>query len=100
MLIANKRWPCYFSVSDTTGEKPCEEFFTATETVDHMRFDNIGVVQNAHGKSPDSLKHFIAEIDRLSQAGSWNKRQIVELFGQMIPDFGHIETGRHLDQKM
>lgn len=100
MLIANKRWPCYFSVSDTTGEKPCEEFFTATETVDHMRFANIGVVQNAHGKSPDSLKHFIAEVDRLSQAGSWSKRQIVELFGQMIPDFGHIETGKHLDQKM
>jgi len=100
VLIANNRWPCYFSTSDTTGEKPCEEFFTATETVDRTRFNNIGVVKNTHGKSAEVLKHFISEIDQLAQSGTWNKRNIVDLFEQMIPDFGHLETGKYLDQKM
>ena len=27
-LIAKKRWPCYFFMSDTTGEKDFEEFYT------------------------------------------------------------------------
>ena len=30
-LIDNKKWPCYFFNSDTTGEKDFEEFFTDSD---------------------------------------------------------------------
>jgi len=33
-------------------------------------------------------------------AGSWERSQIVELFFEMIPDFGYIEKGKFLDGKM
>ena len=32
-LIAQKKWPCYFFESDTTGEKDFEEFFTDKEDI-------------------------------------------------------------------
>ncbi len=31
---------------------------------------------------------------------SWTKDEIVQLFFDMIPDFGHKETGKYLDSKM
>jgi FlaA1/EpsC-like NDP-sugar epimerase len=99
-LIGQKKWPCYFTDSDTTGEKPCEEFFTATEEVDRERFCNVGVVQNSHAQSDALLTNFIDTINRLRHEAHWNKEQIVALFEEMIPEFKHMETGKYLDQKM
>ena len=31
---------------------------------------------------------------------SWTKQMIVDLFHDMIPNFGHKETGKYLDSKM
>ena len=99
-LISNRRWPCFFSNSDTTGEKPCEEFYTEKEAVDRERFQNIGVVQNTHQKPLDALRHFTDEIGAMKSSGSWTKQQLIDLFESMIPEFGHLETGKYLDQKM
>ena len=38
-------WPCFFSKSDTTGEKSFEEFFTISEEIDNNSFKNIGIVK-------------------------------------------------------
>jgi len=32
--------------------------------------------------------------------GSWGKKEIVDLFNQMIPNFNHRDTGKYLDAKM
>ncbi|MDF1877759.1 UDP-N-acetylglucosamine 4,6-dehydratase, partial [Sulfurimonas sp. SAG-AH-194-L11] len=40
------KWPCLFTVSDTTGEKDFEEFFTENETLDMDRFQNLGIIKN------------------------------------------------------
>jgi len=54
--LPDKRiWPCLFTVSDTTGEKESEEFFTEEELLDMNRFKNIGVIQ----KSLDSDELFL-----------------------------------------
>ena len=99
-LISQNQWPCFFSTSDTTGEKQCEEFHTATENVDKSRFENIGVVRNSHEKPAEHLGQFIDEVSRLRHSGNWGKQELVDLFHGMIPEFGHLETGRYLDQKM
>ena len=44
--IANSRWPCLFTKSDTTGEKDFEEFFTDNETLDMERFIGLGIIKN------------------------------------------------------
>lgn len=99
-LIASKRWPCYFFKSDTTGEKDFEEFFTDQEDLDMGRFDSVGVIRNAAHFDPAQLDAFMKNIQNLCSQPFWSKSELVKLFHDMIPDFGHKETGKYLDQRM
>jgi len=99
-LPQEKKWPCLFTVSDTTGEKDYEEFFTDAETLDMDRFENLGVIKNELNFQNDKLELFSNVISELKKNKKWNKENIVELFHSMIPDFGHKETGKYLDSKM
>ncbi len=99
-LPAEGKWPCLFTSSDTTGEKDFEEFFTDKETLDMARFENLGVIKNEPVYQQDLLNLFEVTIADYKNAKTWSKGQIVELFHQMIPDFGHKETGKYLDSKM
>lgn len=99
-LPAEGKWPCLFTSSDTTGEKDFEEFFTDNETLDMARFENLGVIKNEPLYQQELLTLFEQQIASYKQKKSWTKEQIVELFHQMIPDFGHKETGKYLDSKM
>jgi len=94
------KWPCLFTKSDTTGEKDFEEFFTSNETLDMDRFKNLGVIKNELNEDTAKIQLFESTINNLKQNGAWGKQEIVELFNQMIPDFGHKETGKYLDAKM
>ncbi|QZN91411.1 UDP-N-acetylglucosamine 4,6-dehydratase [Idiomarina abyssalis] len=94
------KWPCLFTSSDTTGEKDFEEFFTDNEVLDMERFSNIGVIKNDAVYDEKLLEHFAGKIHELRRAKSWSKEDIVKLFHQMIPAFGHKETGKYLDSKM
>lgn len=99
-LIAERKWPCYFFKSDTTGEKDFEEFFTDDEDVDLGRFDGIGVIRNEARFDPNLLDTFAAGIERLRTSGRWSKPAILDLFFTLIPSFEHMETGKYLDQRM
>lgn len=99
-LPQEKKWPCLFTVSDTTGEKDFEEFFTSNEVLDMTKFENLGIIKNELQFNHDKLNNFTAVISKYKSDKKWSKEQIVELFHQMIPDFGHKETGKYLDAKM
>ncbi|WP_205943325.1 UDP-N-acetylglucosamine 4,6-dehydratase [Pedobacter frigoris] len=99
-LPQQKKWPCLFTTSDTTGEKDFEEFFTDNETLDMDRFENLGVIKNESGFDQYKLEYFSDAITKLKSNRSWTKDDIVDLFHKMIPDFGHKETGKYLDAKM
>ncbi|NOT86427.1 MAG: UDP-N-acetylglucosamine 4,6-dehydratase [Methylococcaceae bacterium] len=99
-LIPQKKWPCYFFASDTTGEKDFEEFFTDNEVLDRDKFQSLGVIKNTPDFNEGALNEFTATIDQLKASKTWTKEQIVELFFKMIPDFGHKETGKYLDNRM
>lgn len=99
-LISNKQWPCYFFASDTTGEKDFEEFYTGSESVDWDRFSGIGVVKNDQPVNAAGLEAFECRIKQLKSARQWTRQDLVELFHQIVPDFGHKETGRFLDNRM
>ncbi|MGY4383098.1 FlaA1/EpsC-like NDP-sugar epimerase [Pedobacter sp. UYP24] len=94
------KWPCLFTSSDTTGEKDFEEFFTEDEILDMDRFENLGVIKNDSTYDQEKLDYFTDAIATLKQDKSWSKENIVKLFHDMIPDFGHKETGKYLDAKM
>jgi FlaA1/EpsC-like NDP-sugar epimerase len=93
-------WPCLFTASDTTGEKDFEEFFTDNELLDLNRFQNLGIVKNEAIFDLQLIEHFTNTIQNFKQTGKWTKEQLVDLFFEMIPNFGYIEKGKYLDEKM
>ena len=99
-LPTEGKWPCLFTSSDTTGEKDFEEFFTDKETLDMKRFDNLGIIKNEPLFSDIKLNNFEKTIRDFKKELVWNKEDIVKEFFEMIPDFGHKETGKYLDGKM
>ncbi len=99
-LIANKRWPCYFFKSDTTGEKDFEEFFTDDEDLDRERFDTVGIIRNKPNFDKTKLDDFTYGIQALREKGTWKKDDIVKLYFGLLPEFAHKETGKYLDQRM
>jgi len=94
------KWPVYFFKSDTTGEKDFEEFYTGDEVIDWDRFENLGVIKNEATFDNEKLGYFTYKIDKMRKKGSWDKKELVDLFNFMIPNFNHKETGKYLDNRM
>ena len=94
------KWPCLFTNSDTTGEKDFEEFFTDQEVLDMARFGNLGIIKSDAEFDELLLAKFEERIAAMKRELSWTKEELVDLFYQMIPGFGHKETGKYLDSKM
>lgn len=99
-LPDQKKWPCYFTASDTTGEKDFEEFYTVEEVLDLNRFENLGIIKNELNYSDDLLNEFSDTILACRKLGVWDKQLIVDLFNKLIPNFDHKEIGKYLDAKM
>jgi len=94
------KWACYFSSSDTTGEKDFEEFFTQNEKLDMQRFKNFGIIKNEAIFNETLLKNFEENINSFKCRLSWEKTNIMQEFMKLIPDFSHKERGKYLDSKM
>jgi len=99
-LIPNKIWPCYFFKSDTTGEKDFEEFFTDKEEINMDKFKEIGVIKNSLLSNPKDISLFKKELKKLEERKSLERKEIVNLFSELLPEFNHIEKGKFLDEKM
>ena len=99
-LSEQGKWPCLFTGSDTTGENDFEEFFTESETLDLQRFNSLGIIKNDAVFNTDLLSEFEDTIRSMQASLAWDKKDIIELFFKMIPDFAHKETGKYLDEKM
>lgn len=100
-LIASRRWPCYFFASDTSGEKPFEEFYGPGDAVDWDRFSDIGVIAR---EAPDAVVHARVEtfLDGIAalRARRWSKSDLAALIAVACPELAHVETGRNLDSRM
>jgi FlaA1/EpsC-like NDP-sugar epimerase len=94
------KWPCFFTKSDTTGEKDFEEFYTDKETLDMDRFENLGVIKNDPEYNENQLNNFENAIDQFKSNMSWDKKSIVHEFFKIIPKFGYHDSGKYLDGKM
>jgi len=64
------------------------------------RFSSVGVIKNEPVFEEDKLLYFEKRIKEIKNSIAWSREEIVELFHKMIPNFGHKETGKFLDQRM
>ena len=93
-------WPCFFTNSDTSGEKDFEEFYTETEELDLNKFKNLGIIKNKLNYDTQKLNLFESTIQEFKTNLKWDREGLKKLFTFMIPDFAHKETGKFLDSKM
>lgn len=93
-------WPIYFFESDTSGEKPFEEFHTAGEVLDLEKFVNLGIVKNAKRRPLLEIDAIFDELRRVFAEPAVTKADVIHVLKEYLPNFAHIETGKGLDQKM
>ena len=92
------RYPIYFFKTDTSGEKMYEEFFTEEEDYEINMYDSLGFIKTPEIKI--SFEDVESDFENLFKNSNSNKSDIVTIIKKYVPDFMHIETGKHLDQKM
>ena len=93
-----KKYPIYFFKTDTSGEKTYEEFFTEEENYDINTYDSLGFINTSEIKI--SFEDVKADFEGVFSNPNSDKSDIVTIIKKYVPDFMHIETGKHLDQKM
>ncbi|MDC0552117.1 polysaccharide biosynthesis protein [Flavobacteriaceae bacterium] len=92
------KYPIYFFKTDTSGEKTYEEFFTEEEDYEIEKYDSLGFINTSDVKI--SFEDVESDFETVFNNSNSQKSDIVTIIKKYVPDFMHIETGKHLDQKM
>jgi len=92
------KYPIYFFNTDTSGEKTYEEFYTEEEDYNIKKYDSLGFINTLTVQI--SFEDVEASFDAIFCNSKSEKSDIIKVIKKYVPDFMHIETGKHLDQKM
>ena len=95
-----KYWPCFYSESDTTGEKDFEEFYTSDENLDMKSYKDLGIIKKQQKELNFDTELFKEKIFKLHDKKPLKKSEIVSVFIKCLPNFNHSERGKFLDSKM
>ncbi len=93
-------YPVYYSLSDTTGEKQFEEFYTSDESVCMNKFKSLGIVSKTEKKDIKDIELFIDKLVKEFSSDTTSKDQVVNILKSFLPNFVHEEMGKSLDAKM
>lgn len=100
LKAGSKSYPVHFSKSNTSGEKPYEEFYTDEESVDMDRLSALGVITGKKEPDRDKLNQFMNTLAAGFEKDTITKEEVVSIIKDYLPNFEHIETGKSLDSKM
>ncbi len=92
------KYPIYFFKTDTSGEKTYEEFYTEEEDYEINIYESLGFINTPNVKI--SFEEVEYDFEKVFNNPNYQKSDIVTIIKKYVPDFIHIETGKHLDQKM
>ena len=96
----SKLYPVHYALSDTSGEKPFEEFVTDEETADMDRFKSLGVITGKEIPDKARIEKLFEELTALFDQPETSKEEVIDVMRSYLPNFEHIETGKSLDSKM
>lgn len=96
----SKEYPVHYFGSDTTGEKPYEEFFTSDEHVVMDRYSALGVVTSIKPRAISEIDDLFNSLKALFKDANSTKADIVSVMKEFLPNFDHVEKGKNLDSKM
>tara|TARA_Y100001958_G_C21235165_1_gene561433 strand:- start:1136 stop:2311 length:1176 start_codon:yes stop_codon:yes gene_type:complete len=92
------RYPIYIFKTDTSGEKTYEEFYTKEEDFKIDLYDSLGFINTSQCKI--SFKNVESDFNNVFNNPNSKKSDIITVIKKYVQNFDHIETGKHLDQKM
>ena len=92
------KYPVYFFKTDTSGEKTYEEFFTDDEEYELSNYESLGFINSSDVEI--SFEQVKSDFESIFSNPNSDKGDIIKIINKYVPDFMHIETGKHLDQKM
>ena len=92
------KYPIYFFKTDTSGEKTYEEFYTEEEDYNINTYNSLGFINTSEVEI--CFEKVEKDFDTVFDSPNSDKADIVKIINTYVPDFMHIETGKHLDQKM
>ena len=96
----SRQYPVHYAKSDTSGEKPYEEFVTVQEKADTERFVSLGVITGKEIPDKEKMEKLLKKLDQLFAENVASKEDVVRILKAYLPEFEHIETGKSLDHKM
>lgn len=96
----SKEYPVYYFGSDTTGEKPYEEFYTDQESIDMSRYNALGVVTSVTPRPISEIDELFEDLNNLFKNSESQKADIVAVMKSFLKNFDHVEKGKNLDSKM
>ena len=79
LVNGSKEYPVYFSISDTSGEKTYEEFYTMSETVDMTRFESLGVIVGKKIPERKKIDYLFKELNDIFAKKITTKEEIVRV---------------------
>ena len=87
-------------MSDTSGEKDYEEFYTENEQIDGDRFEALGVIVEKEVSDKQKVEELLRKLEAAFLEDTTEKQDIVRILQEFLPNFQHIEKGKSLDSKM
>ena len=98
--LPGPKYPVYYSASDTTGEKYCEEFFVEGESTDMTRFVSLGVITGTDNKDAEAVNALIRRLETLFADRTFTKADVVRVLQESLPNITLDDKGRNHDDKM
>ena len=80
------------------SEKTYEEFYTESEDYNIDEYESLGFIKSS--EKIILFEEVMNDFNSLFLSHNCTKLEIVKTLKKYVPDFIHIETGKHLDQKM
>jgi FlaA1/EpsC-like NDP-sugar epimerase len=95
-----KKYPIFFFKTDTSGEKPYEEFYSVEDYYDVTQFHSLGFIKPKEDEDLISFIKVKTDFENIFNNSNSSKKDVISTLKNYVPDFNHIETNKHLDQKM
>ncbi|MCR4861355.1 MAG: polysaccharide biosynthesis protein [Ruminococcus sp.] len=94
------KYPVHYAVSNTSGEKSFEEFYTESETLDMDRLSALGIIIDKEIPSRKDVEVLFNKLTDVFAKDTTSKEEVVDIIKSYLPNFEHIEKGKSLDSKM
>lgn len=93
-------WPCYKTVSNTSGEKEIESFHSSDEQCDVTRYKNVSVITNCPHFNQERVSNSLDALNEFIGLGQWSSEDLIQIITDAVPEFSHLRRENSLDERM